>query len=534
LYDNDGLLTQAGAFTIERDAETGWPTSVYDTATTVMTVTPSYNAYGEVTGAVTTVDSIEVASWDVTYDNAGRITTKTETVGGTAATYAYSYDAMSRLTEVSRNGLTVEEYSYDCQGRRLETDENYPSRTISDRAATYNDAEGGDDRLETSGDYAYAYDPDGFLAMRTDTVTLETTTYDYTRSGQLNSVTLHQGLPEQTLIEYVHNAAGQRVAKKVNDVITEKYLWAGITGLLAVYDGDNNLLMRFEGAKMVKGGQTYYLITDQVGTVRAVVDASGAIVKEITYDSFGNVLDDTAPTFAIPLGFASGLHDRDTGLVHFGFRDYDPDSGTWTAKDPVLFASGDIYLYGYCLADAVNLADPSGLSWLFYYDPSGTLTYVPANGQAIQTFPARNVVDSGSRGKWPPGVYPYSGYNRHPERDANSDIGSHGIFIFDLSSRGRYAMGVHSGQANRGGINHATMGCIRTTDDAMSSILAEIQGSVSGTDIGDAIPDPLTGIAAIDSSTVARIRNTAARIRSAVRSLVDGFNPFGSNVFTHN
>ena len=120
--------------------------------------------------------------------------------------------------------------------------------------------------------------------------------------------------------------------------------------------------MRFEGAKMVKNGQTYYLITDQVGSIRAVCDASGNIVKEITYDSFGNILDDTAPAFTIPLGFAGGLHDRDTNLVRFGFRDYDPDTGRWTVKDPILCASGDIDFYSYCLTNPISLVDSDGLN----------------------------------------------------------------------------------------------------------------------------------------------------------------------------
>jgi RHS repeat-associated protein len=84
------------------------------------------------------------------------------------------------------------------------------------------------------------------------------------------------------------------------------------------------------------------------------------VVKEIDYDSFGNIINDTLPSFTTPFGFAGGLSDRDTKLVHFGFRDYDPDAGRWTAKDPILFAGGNTDLYGYCLSDPVNWVDPTG------------------------------------------------------------------------------------------------------------------------------------------------------------------------------
>ena len=63
----------------------------------------------------------------------------------------------------------------------------------------------------------------------------------------------------------------------------------------------------------------------------------------------------------MPLGFAGGLHDRDTGLVKFGFRDYDPEVGRWTAKDPIGFKGGSTDLYGYSSNDPINLVDPTGL-----------------------------------------------------------------------------------------------------------------------------------------------------------------------------
>lgn len=95
------------------------------------------------------------------------------------------------------------------------------------------------------------------------------------------------------------------------------------------------------------------------------MDASGNVIKKIEYDSFGNIINGTNPDFAVPFGFAGGLYDKDTGLVRFGYRDYDPETGRWTAKDPILFAGGDTDLYGYCLDDPVNTTDPPGLGGPF-------------------------------------------------------------------------------------------------------------------------------------------------------------------------
>ncbi|WP_324171203.1 RHS repeat-associated core domain-containing protein [Sulfurimonas sp.] len=42
-------------------------------------------------------------------------------------------------------------------------------------------------------------------------------------------------------------------------------------------------------------------------------------------------------------------------------REYDPQTGKWTAKDPIDFQGGDANLYGYIFGDPVNLVDPEGL-----------------------------------------------------------------------------------------------------------------------------------------------------------------------------
>jgi len=103
------------------------------------------------------------------------------------------------------------------------------------------------------------------------------------------------------------------------------------------------------------------LFHDQVGSLRVVADTDDNVIKEVLYDLFGGVIEDTKPALLPPLGFAGGLHDRDLGFVRFGWRDYDVKTGRWTAPDPLGDKGGDSDWYGYCLDDPVNGVDPQGL-----------------------------------------------------------------------------------------------------------------------------------------------------------------------------
>ena len=109
-----------------------------------------------------------------------------------------------------------------------------------------------------------------------------------------------------------------------------------------------------------RGGQRFYVFTDLIGTPRLVTDTTGATVKRIDYDAFGDVISDSAPSFSLRVGFAGGLKDPTSGLVQLGLRDYEPASGRWTSRDPILFNGGQTNLYAYVDDDPVNFVDPSG------------------------------------------------------------------------------------------------------------------------------------------------------------------------------
>ncbi len=112
---------------------------------------------------------------------------------------------------------------------------------------------------------------------------------------------------------------------------------------------------------MIRAGQLYYFTKDNLGSIKAVIDASsGTVAQAIHYDEFGRVLVNTNPGFQ-PFGFAGGHFDHETGLVRFGARDYDPEVGRWLSKDPILFSGGQGNLYSAVMNDPVNNIDPSGL-----------------------------------------------------------------------------------------------------------------------------------------------------------------------------
>ena len=111
-----------------------------------------------------------------------------------------------------------------------------------------------------------------------------------------------------------------------------------------------------------ENGRDYRIITDQIGSVRLVVNTeTGEEMQRIDYDEWGQITQDTNPGFQ-PFGFAGGLYDPDTGLTRFGARDYDAQTGRWTVKDPILFEGGEVGLYSYVNGNPLSLIDPEGLT----------------------------------------------------------------------------------------------------------------------------------------------------------------------------
>jgi RHS repeat-associated protein len=363
-YDRDGLQTCAsptnctspGAdalrFTYNQASQPA--TSTLGSLSTSYT----YNTFGEPATANATYASAPLLS--LTYDNTagprdaiGRIRSKTETAQGVTTSWVYGYDTRGRLTTVTKNGTLAATYGYDENGNR--TTRTTPAGTV---VAVHDDQ----DRLMSLGALAFSYQESGELESKLDTGSGALTSYVYDALGNLLSVTL----PDERQIRYQVDGRGRRVGKQVDGAQLRGFLYRDQLRIAAELDGTGQIVSQFvyigtnhSPDALRRGGVTYRLLKDQLGSVRLVVNVTtGQVVQALEYDEFGVVLTDTNPGFQ-PFGFAGGIYDGDTGLVRFGSRDYDPLTGRWTAKDPS-GPSGGVNLYAYVGNNPVSETDPTG------------------------------------------------------------------------------------------------------------------------------------------------------------------------------
>ena len=270
---------------------------------------------------------------------------------------SYSYDALNRMTDsLIKNSAGVQTsdfaYTYDGAGNRLTANVNNGSITTY----SYNSANELLKRVQPGNIVTnYAYDGAGNETVNT----LQTFTID-----QKNQTTaIDTTTAPTTHNTYTYSGATQTDRVQVNgitNVFSALGLSAeGVGSATPVYYTRTNA-GQLVNERMTTG--TYYYLMDDLGSVVAVVDSSGAVKNTYSYHPYGNAAGQTL-TVSNPWRFASGYYDSNTGLYKFGQRYYDTDLGRWTQMDPVGGTvgnpnSGNPYVYA---NDEPNmLTDPTG------------------------------------------------------------------------------------------------------------------------------------------------------------------------------
>jgi RHS repeat-associated protein len=346
MRDQDGLVTGLGPFTLARSGPAGLTSQISDG---VLSLAFGYDPLSRLSSCAQSVAGQQRFQAVSIFDTVGRLVESVETTAAGTSTVDYSYDDDSRLTQVLRNGVPAEHYSYDDNGNRTrrQLGINAPELAVYDAQ----------DRLTAQGGLSYQFDTDGYLTQRGSDL------FHYSAAGELVDATI-----VGSLITYSYDGLRRRTGR-TDAAGTTQYLYGNpeddlqlthsrsASGALTTYYYDDARRL----FALRRGPDLYYVATDRTGSPRLVSTAAGLAVKRIDYDGFGQVLQDSNPAWELPVGFAGGLADPATRLVRFGLRDYDPGTGRWTARDPALLGGRQINPYVYVSNNPVNLVDPAGL-----------------------------------------------------------------------------------------------------------------------------------------------------------------------------
>jgi RHS repeat-associated protein len=115
-------------------------------------------------------------------------------------------------------------------------------------------------------------------------------------------------------------------------------------------------------ARLVAGGSASWYVTDRLGSVVALTDATGALVDTIRYDAYGKVLSEGNPAVGSRYKAFGYQYDAALGMYYDLARWYDENSGRFMQQDPLGFQAGDSNKSRYVGNDPTNANDPTGLS----------------------------------------------------------------------------------------------------------------------------------------------------------------------------
>jgi RHS repeat-associated protein len=153
---------------------------------------------------------------------------------------------------------------------------------------------------------------------------------------------------QTTITTYERDASGNIVAEYTNwQTTVQRRLSADINGQTQVW-----------GHVDATGAGTFDL-TDHLGSVIQIVNASESSVDQLTYDVWGNLTAQSSPQPGWDVGFAGGLYLSALGLTNDDARF--TGNGRWLTKDPTGLAAGP-NPYAYANNAPTNEIDPSGLS----------------------------------------------------------------------------------------------------------------------------------------------------------------------------
>lgn len=119
-------------------------------------------------------------------------------------------------------------------------------------------------------------------------------------------------------------------------------------------------------------GVRTYTVSDHLGSLRALVNDTGTVIRSVDYEPFGEVYAENGQ--ATRREFLNLERDRESELGDHGVRTYDAELGRFISVDPLWEKYAGQTNYNYSGNNPVRLLDVTGFDWLLY-DGEGVYWY---------------------------------------------------------------------------------------------------------------------------------------------------------------
>jgi RHS repeat-associated protein len=159
---------------------------------------------------------------------------------------------------------------------------------------------------------------------------------------------------------YTYDGDGLR-ASATSQGATQHYAWdTTATNPLLLTDGSTSYIYGPDDLpveQISSAGTISYYHHDQLGSTRLLTSSTGTVTATYSYSPYGQLTSQTGSTDT-PLRWAGQYQDASTGSYYLRARYYDPRTGQFLTRDPLVAISGAAYAYGG--DDPLNATDPSG------------------------------------------------------------------------------------------------------------------------------------------------------------------------------
>lgn len=296
-------------------------------------------------------------------------------------TYAFSYDALSRLTASRQyeNGTASEQFvekgiTYDHNGNILTLQRTASGTLADDLTYTYT----GNQLATLSGSVSasFVYDANGNM-IQDGANDLE---ISYNRLNLIEKVSRNG----EILANYAYLSDGTKLSAM--DADGNGLYYAGSL----VYRKQNGIMSLesagFNGGRFVatnNGAEPYYFISDHLGSVRAVINANGEVVERNDYYPFGLRWNEANSMLSDNRYRYNGKEEQsfiNIPYIDYGARMYDPKFRlSWNASDPLVEKYYPVSTYAYCFNNPIKYIDPDGQKALVSINDKAQIVTIHAN-----------------------------------------------------------------------------------------------------------------------------------------------------------